>query len=129
MQRIAKFLGAYQFFVNLLVWSLKNNWIKFEWDLPGKPILWTKLSSAFGDKHITDSELVLILQELKTEVSGTFGEKVVDALIWAIQLVSPIDWSVEGKWERFWKPIIDAVKDDKLTNQEVGNIIETLSRW
>jgi len=127
--KIAKILGTLTFFAKLLIWALKNNWIKFEWDLPGKPIFWTKLNSVFDDRHITDSELVLMLEELRFEVAGTFGEKVVDALIWAIQLVAPIDWSVEGKWESFWKPIIESVKNDRLDNREVGNILETVIRW
>lgn len=129
MRGIAKFLGATKFLVDILIWALKNNWIKFVWDLPGSPLLWAKLTACFDDKHITDGELTLVLVQLKEEVSGTFAERVVDALIWAIELVSPIDWSIEGVWEKFWTPIVDAVKDNKLTNVEVGNIIGTLVRW
>ncbi len=129
MRGIAKFLGASKFLAEILVWALRNNWIKFVWDLPGSPLLWAKLSACFDDKHITDGELTLVLVQLKEEVSGTFAERVVDALIWAIQLVSPIDWSIEGKFEKFWAPIVESVKDNKLDNVEVGNILLTLLRW
>ncbi|GAI49347.1 unnamed protein product [marine sediment metagenome] len=114
--------------MDILIWALKNNWIKFVWDLPGSPLLWAKLTACFDDKHITDGELTLVLEQLKEEV-GTIAQKVIDALIWAIELVSPIDWSIEGTWEKFWKPIVDKVRDGKLTNVEVGNIIGTLVRW
>jgi len=129
MRGIIKFLGGAKFLVDLLIWALKHDWIKFEWDLPGSPLLYSKLHTAFEDKHITDGELILILQQLKEEVSGTFAEHIVDALIWAVELVAPIDWSIEGVWEKFWNPIVEAVQDDKLTNIEVGNIIGTLIRW
>jgi len=127
--KIASFLGVKVFFVNLLIWALKNSWIKFEWDLPGKQILWTKLTSAFDDNHITDEEIILVLEELKNETTNTIGDSVIDALIWAVQLVSPINWDLSGKWENYWKPIVTTAKDGKLTNIEVGSLLETLIRW
>ena len=125
--KLEKVLGGFLVALKLLAQLLKWGVIKIDWDLPGKPLLYAKLSKIFEDQKVTGSEIVTLLEAVKEETPNWVNQGI-DILIWAITFVKPIVWNV-ADYAKFWEPIIVRIKDGKLTNKEIGDILETVLNW
>ena len=126
--KVAQYLGVFAVVLRLLAKFLQWGVVKIDWNLPGHPLLWAKLGQITEDKKITSSEIIALIEEAKKETPD-WADKALDILIWIIKFVKPIEWDLSGKYEKFWKPFIDAVKDDHLTGKEIGNLLETILNW
>jgi len=125
--KLAKILGSFLIVLKLLAQLLKWGVIKIDWDLIGKPILYTKLAKIFEDQKVTSSEIIAFLEAMKEETPN-WADQGIDILIWAIKFVKPIEWDV-ADYSKFWEPIIVKIKDGKLTNKEIGDLLETILNW
>ena len=113
--------------LGVLAWVLKNGWIKGGLELPLPVSFWKKLhDSLIDDKKFTKDEAIALFIILREK----FGWKwAFDGLIKILSYLKDFTWSVEGKYEEFWKPILVSAADGFLTWAEAGMILGAVVDW